>query len=170
MQETQVQSLSRDDPMEKEMATHSNILALRIKWTEEPDGLHSMGLQESDTTEQLTHTDTHPVIQYHLLKRPFFLSLHCSIWISDLICTDRLLESIFCSMVSLSKLLTFSYCTHYCSNLSLDFWYYEVSNFIYLSLFVIVGCPRPTYFHITLKITSLRPYKTNTRRLTELME
>ena len=48
-------------------------------------------------------------------------------------------------------------------------WYYEVSNFIYLLLFIIVGCPHPTYFHITLKITSLRPYKTNTHRLRELM-
>ena len=38
-------------PMEKEMATHPSILAWRIPWTEEPSGLQSMGLQESDTTE-----------------------------------------------------------------------------------------------------------------------
>ena len=38
------------------MATHSNILAWRTPWTEEPGGLQSMGLQESDTTEWLTHT------------------------------------------------------------------------------------------------------------------
>ena len=43
MQETQVQSLGREDPMEKEMATHSNMLAWRILWTEEPGGLYSMG-------------------------------------------------------------------------------------------------------------------------------
>ena len=51
MQETQVQSLSQEDPLEEEMATYSSILALEIPWTEEPGGLQSMGLQESDTTE-----------------------------------------------------------------------------------------------------------------------
>ena len=39
MQETQVQSLGWEDPLEKEMATHSSILAWRIPWTEEPGGL-----------------------------------------------------------------------------------------------------------------------------------
>ena len=43
MQETQVQSLGGEDPLEKGMATHSSILALRIPWTEEPGGLQSMG-------------------------------------------------------------------------------------------------------------------------------
>ena len=42
MQETQVQSLSREDPLEKGMATHSSILAWRNPWTEEPGGLQSM--------------------------------------------------------------------------------------------------------------------------------
>ena len=50
MQETWVQFLGWEIPMEKEMATHSSILAWRIPWTEEPGGLQSMGLQESDTT------------------------------------------------------------------------------------------------------------------------
>ena len=45
MQETQVQSLSQEDPLEKEMATHFSILAWEIPWTEEPGGLQSMGLQ-----------------------------------------------------------------------------------------------------------------------------
>ena len=49
MQETRVQSLHWKDPLEKEMAIHSNILAWKIPWTEEPGGLQSMGLQESDT-------------------------------------------------------------------------------------------------------------------------
>ena len=43
MQETWVQSLGREDPLEKEMATHSSILAWRIPWTEEPGELQSMG-------------------------------------------------------------------------------------------------------------------------------
>ena len=46
MQETQVQSLGQEDPLEKEMATYSGILAWRIPWTEEPGGLQSMGLQK----------------------------------------------------------------------------------------------------------------------------
>ena len=45
MQETWVQSLGQEDPLEKEMATHSRILAWKILWTEEPGGLQSMGLQ-----------------------------------------------------------------------------------------------------------------------------
>ena len=49
----QVQSLGQEDPLEKEMATHSSILAWKIPWTEEPGGLQSMGCKESDTIEGL---------------------------------------------------------------------------------------------------------------------
>ena len=49
--ETWVQSLGREDPLEKEMATHSSILAWRIPWMEEPGGLQSTGRKESDMTE-----------------------------------------------------------------------------------------------------------------------
>jgi len=45
MQETWVQSLGRDNPLEEGMTTHSSIPAWRIPWTEEPGGLQSMGLQ-----------------------------------------------------------------------------------------------------------------------------
>ena len=45
MQETQVRSLSWEDPLEEEMATHSSIFAWEIPWTEEPGGLLSMGPQ-----------------------------------------------------------------------------------------------------------------------------
>ena len=45
MRETQVQSLGQEDPLEKEMATHSSILAWEIPWTEELGGLQSMGSQ-----------------------------------------------------------------------------------------------------------------------------
>ena len=48
MQETWVQSLGWDDPLEEGMATHSSILAWRIPWTEEPAGLQSLGLQRHD--------------------------------------------------------------------------------------------------------------------------
>ena len=45
MQETQVQPLGQEDPLEKEMATHSSTLAWRIPWTEDPVGLQSKGSQ-----------------------------------------------------------------------------------------------------------------------------
>ena len=53
MRETHVRSLGRENPLEKEMATHSSILAWRIPWTEEFEGLQSTGRKESDTTERL---------------------------------------------------------------------------------------------------------------------
>ena len=55
MQETQVQSLGGEDPLEKGMATHSSVLAWRIPWTEEPGGCGPRGRKKLDTTEQLTH-------------------------------------------------------------------------------------------------------------------
>ena len=53
MWETWVQSLGREDPLEKEMATHSSILAWKIPRTEEPGGLQSMGSLRVRTTETL---------------------------------------------------------------------------------------------------------------------
>ena len=49
MQEVQIQSLDQEDPLEKEMTTHSSILALETPWTEEPGGLQSTGSQKSRT-------------------------------------------------------------------------------------------------------------------------
>ena len=48
--ENQVQSPGWEDPLEREMAIHSSILAWKIQWTEEPGGPQSLGLQESDTS------------------------------------------------------------------------------------------------------------------------
>ena len=57
-QETWVQSLGREDSLEKGVATHSSILAWGIPWTDEPQAtVH--GITELDTTEQLKHTHTH---------------------------------------------------------------------------------------------------------------
>ena len=50
MQETRVRSLGQEDPLEKGMATHSNILAWRIPWTQEPGRLHTVhGITKSQT-------------------------------------------------------------------------------------------------------------------------
>ena len=63
VQETQVQSLSREDPLEKETATHSSILAWKIPWKEEPGGLQSMESQRighnlAAKQQQLSDTET----------------------------------------------------------------------------------------------------------------
>ena len=50
VQETQVQSLGQEDPLEKEMATHSSTFARKIPWMEEPVGYSPWGRKESDTT------------------------------------------------------------------------------------------------------------------------
>ena len=56
MQENQVRSLVGEDLLEKEMATHSSVLAWKIPWSEKPGGLQSMVRKRLDTTERLTHT------------------------------------------------------------------------------------------------------------------
>ena len=54
MQETWVQPLGWEDPLEKEMAMHSSTLAWKIPWTEEPGSYSPWGHKESDTTERLS--------------------------------------------------------------------------------------------------------------------
>ena len=64
MQETWVRFLGPEDPLEKEMAIHSSILAWKIPWTEEPGGLQSMGSQESDMTEQVNNSRLSECLQF----------------------------------------------------------------------------------------------------------
>ena len=59
MQDTQILFLNWEDLLEKEMATHSTILAWKIPWTKKPGGLQSMGSQESETTWWLNHHHHH---------------------------------------------------------------------------------------------------------------
>ena len=81
MQDIQVRSLGQEDPLEKEMETHSDILAWRLPWTEEPGGLQSVGSQtvghdwatEPDWTELAANQPQ----QYHL-KKYLLIYLHCS--------------------------------------------------------------------------------------------
>ena len=67
MQETQVQSLGQEDPLEKGRAADASIPVWRIPGTEEPAGLKSMGCKESNMTEQLTLSLASPVAQ--MVKR-----------------------------------------------------------------------------------------------------
>ena len=70
MRETWVQSLGQEDPLEKETATHSSILAWRISWTEEPGGLQSMGSQRvgHDWATSHTHTLFQIIFLFRLLQ------------------------------------------------------------------------------------------------------
>ena len=52
-------SLGQEDPLEEVIATHSNILARKIPWTEKPGGLQSEGRKESDATEVTAHPHSH---------------------------------------------------------------------------------------------------------------
>ena len=72
MWETWVRSLDWEDPLEKEMATHSSILAWKIPWMEEPGRLQSTGRKELDTTEQLHFTSRNWDLASYVAKRRFF--------------------------------------------------------------------------------------------------
>ena len=83
MWETWVPSLGQEDPLEKEMATHSSILAWEIPWTEEPGGYSPWGHKESDLTERLT-----PFLQMHKIYIKFwvvaFTWIYSIFWVEDL--------------------------------------------------------------------------------------
>ena len=72
-QETQVQRLCQEDPLEMEMETHFSILAWEIPWTEGPGGLQSMGSQRWNRTEQLNSSSKRYTLKYLGVK-----SLHFS--------------------------------------------------------------------------------------------
>ena len=91
VQETQVPSLGREDPLEEDMATHSSILAWEIPWTEEAGRYSPWGHKDSDTTESLnthTHTHTHKQTRTHVYT---YISSSCRI--VCLLFTDSLAKS-----------------------------------------------------------------------------
>ena len=103
MQETWVQSLAWDDPLEKEIETHSSILAWRISWTEESGGLQSMVLQrirQNWATNSFTFTivDVQPKLQVNniVIHSFFFFSFIFISW----------------------RLITLQYCSGFCHTLT----------------------------------------------------
>ena len=76
MWETWVQSLDWEDPLEKEMAPHSSILAWKTSWTEEPGGLQSMGSQRVRMIERLTLTYAVPRVEKSRKQLSDFHSQH----------------------------------------------------------------------------------------------
>ena len=71
VQETQVQSLGQEDPLEKEMATHTSILSWEILWTEEPGRLQLMECQRTDMTEQLDNNRFIHLLEAYVATVPF---------------------------------------------------------------------------------------------------
>ena len=113
MQETWVRSLGREDPLEKEMATHSSTLAWRIPWTEEPGGLQSTGSQRvgHDWTTSLTHS------LMHLYSVP--LNLCFSIWkhmqkqkITKMLVHLGYIDLVPCDTVTQLRTIIFCHTTH----------------------------------------------------------
>ena len=74
IQETRVQSLGQEDPLEKGMVTHSSILAWKIQWTEEPGGLQSTGVSKSQTW--LKRLSVHVPMQTYTKKLISFKTIH----------------------------------------------------------------------------------------------
>ena len=72
MQETWVQSLGQEDPLEKETAAHSSILAWEIPWTEEPGGLQSMRSQSQTcfTNKHESHVSLDKLLNFFVLQFP----------------------------------------------------------------------------------------------------
>ena len=102
MPETWVQSLHQEDPLEKEMATHSSILAWRISWTEEPGGLHSVGSQRirhGRVTDTCTFCCISQVLPY-LRNGRFFSSFPALVFSFVLCCLFFFLLKCFSSFVS----------------------------------------------------------------------
>ena len=91
MWETQVQSLGQEDPLEKEMGTHSNILAWRIPWTEKPGRPQSMGSQK---VKHDYATNTHIHTHRHTLLIQMILTFLKKIT-KDLLFSESLLNLMF---------------------------------------------------------------------------
>ena len=76
MQETQVRSLGREDPLEGSMATHSSILVWRVPWTEEPGGLQCIGLQSQTGLKQLSSSSVYVGINVSM-----YIYIHTHIYV-----------------------------------------------------------------------------------------
>ena len=94
MQETRVQSLGREDLLEKEMAAHCSILAWKIPWTEEPRGATVHGVAELDTTQQL---------HFHFTKVCFSATLPIHLTLSFPSCVHKFVP---CVCISIGALQT----------------------------------------------------------------
>ena len=102
--ETGVWCLTQEDALRKGMVTHSSILAWRIPWTEEPDGLQPLGHKESDTTEWPTLWSLQP-----FLKEPSWKKGSLRLNISDLLSGHTTLSSHFFTLILYTSPILYSY-------------------------------------------------------------
>ena len=102
--ETEVLSLDWEDPLEKEMATHSKILAWRLPWTEEPGGLQSMGYKELDMTGGLIH--------FSMLSKWFPRYTILILTVDHFKHESRLIRVMFLDMLAFQQLSSFSWLNH----------------------------------------------------------
>ena len=134
VQETGVRFLGQEDPLEKEMATHSRILAWRIPWTEEPGRLQSMGSQRVG----------------HQTRLSDFISFFLSIWVASIFgyCHNNTISSRSCfqfSGVYTQKwnCLPVSFCSYYL--LITNNFNVNIFKFIFLNLLVVGGVQSQIY-------------------------
>ena len=113
-QKTQVQSLGREDPLEKEMATRSSILAWKIPWTEEPGGLQAMGSHGVGHDQAWTHAYTYTYIYtYVYCKYTRFHFFFLDIPLTPVATTHFLLSSLCLPPPTSPPFLSLSHtCTH----------------------------------------------------------
>ena len=99
MQETYVQSLGQEDPLEKEMTTHSSISACRIPWTEEPGRLYSpWGHKESDTLT-ITHSLNYNAVLISAIQQNYSLYIHIYVFIfTSIMVYHRILNIVICAL------------------------------------------------------------------------
>ena len=118
MQETWVWFLDWEDPLEREMATHSRTLAWRIPWTEEPGSLQSMRSQESDMTERLTmhipYIFVHSSVDGHLSCSHILAIINMRVWVSlwRLLDYTIILLWIFWGVLILCFIMAVPFCIH----------------------------------------------------------
>ena len=118
MQETWVWFLDWEDPLEREMATHSRTLARRIPWTEESGSLQSMRSQESDTTERLTmhipYIFVHSSVDGHLSCSNILAIINMRVWVSlwRLLDYTIILLWIFWGVLILCFIMAVPFCIH----------------------------------------------------------
>ena len=129
MQETWIQSLGQEDPLEKKMEIHSSILAWEIPWTEEPGRLQSIGSQKSDTTWWLNNCAIYSPFATPILN-PFYVLLAPKRWP---LCT---------SLVSLTCWLVFSWVSNdWHRRKEAGGWKEREVLVLLLSLFWLAPCP-----------------------------
>ena len=149
VQETWVQSLGQEDPLEEAMATHSNILAWRIPWTEKPGGLHSMELQRVGynwATNTFTFTSS---LWYKSIIMSLFLAiLFYFVYLSEIF-RNWGLNSVVEFTQTLLRMAFFPFFSYECCSQQRSYLPTEMESCVYMNM----------YAHVWLKCMTVLVYK-----------